>query len=133
MEEVLPLKRTSIGTVNFGMTSSNPQILHSVICPYTGNVTPPEAKIYSLPFRVTLFHVCDGKGLQWVDILDDETSNVISTHLQNIVETIPYKSREVTDMSTDFTNFSNVEKHTFGPTWTLSNVELHGPCQMWMR
>ena len=55
MGDGLPVKRTSVGTVNFGHTSPNLELLQPVMCPYAGDVLPAEATLYyhslSLPCR----------------------------------------------------------------------------------
>ena len=43
---VLPVNRTSVGTVHFGMTGPNLELLQPVMCPYAGNVLPVAAKLY---------------------------------------------------------------------------------------
>ena len=45
MEVVLPVKRTCVGMVHFGMTAPNLELLQPVMCPYAGDVLPAEATL----------------------------------------------------------------------------------------
>jgi hypothetical protein len=45
MQEEVPLKRTSVGTVRFGAAAAKLDLLQQVECPYTGDVTPAVAKV----------------------------------------------------------------------------------------
>ena len=88
MGDGLPVKTTSVGTVNFGHTSPNLELLQPVMCPYAGDVLPAEATLYyhslSLPARRFLGEISAiHKEERTVDVLfkDGDRTADVTMHL----------------------------------------------------